>query len=81
MKYSLPKVTREEKMWNKWYQICTFMNKEKLQQRRYPGMVEGVGCGVLKLFCSSDFCVKVLRPSQPTRVMSSSVSLPNHIFS
>ena len=26
-------------------------------------------------FC---FCVEVLRPSQPNRVMSSAVSLPNH---
>ena len=26
-------------------------------------------------------CVKVLRPSQPIKVMSSVVSLPNHIFS
>ena len=25
-------------------------------------------------------CVKVLRPSQPNGVMSSAVSLPNHIF-
>ena len=32
-------------------------------------------CGVL-LFV----CVEVLRPSQPNRVMSSVVSLPNHTF-
>ena len=25
-------------------------------------------------------CVEVLRPSQPNRVMSSAVSLPNHTF-
>ena len=25
-------------------------------------------------------CVEVLRPSQPNRVMSSAVSLPNHMF-
>ena len=25
-------------------------------------------------------CVEVLRPSQPIRVMSSTVSLPNHTF-
>ena len=25
-------------------------------------------------------CVKVLRPSQPSGVMSSAVSLPNHMF-
>ena len=25
-------------------------------------------------------CVKVLRPSQPSRVMSSAVNLPNHTF-
>ena len=26
------------------------------------------------------FCVEVLRPSQPNGVMSSAVSLPNHMF-
>ena len=31
---------------------------------------------LLKLFV----CVEVLRPSQPNGVMSSAVSLPNHIF-
>ena len=25
-------------------------------------------------------CVEVLRPSQPNRVMSSAISLPNHTF-
>ena len=32
--------------------------------------------GILCLFV----CVEVLRPSQPNGVMSSAVSLPNHIF-
>ena len=31
---------------------------------------------VVRLFV----CVEVLRPSQPNRVMSSAVSLPNHTF-
>ena len=29
---------------------------------------------------SAFVCVEVLRPSQPNRVMSSAVSLPNHTF-
>ena len=29
---------------------------------------------------AKDVCVEVLRPSQPSRVMSSAVSLPNHTF-
>ena len=33
-------------------------------------------------FCNVEFniCVEVLRPSQPNRIMSSAVSLPNHTF-
>ena len=34
--------------------------------------------GVLLFFLF--VCVEVLRPSQPNRVMSSAVSLPNHTF-
>ena len=31
--------------------------------------------------CGGDFvCVEVLQPSQPNGVMSSTVSLPNHMF-
>ena len=30
--------------------------------------------------CSLDTCVEVLRPSQPNGVISSAVSLPNHMF-
>ena len=31
--------------------------------------------------CEQEFvCVEVLRPSQPSGVMSSAVSLPNHMF-
>ena len=33
-------------------------------------------CGVEGVFV----CVEVLRPSQPNGVMSSAVSLPNHMF-
>ena len=32
------------------------------------------------LLASEFVCVEVLRPSQPNGVMSSAVSLPNHIF-
>ena len=36
---------------------------------------------ILWPFGSGDFvCVEVLRPSQPNGVMSSAVSLPNHMF-
>ena len=38
---------------------------------RYDGC-----CSIVVLF----ICVVVLRPSQPNGVMSSVVSLPNHIF-
>ena len=33
-----------------------------------------------KIRISRFVCVGVLRPSQPNRVMSSAVSLPNHTF-
>ena len=35
---------------------------------------------VLYFFLISFVCVEVLRPSQPNGVMSSAVSLPNHMF-
>ena len=34
----------------------------------------------IKVFFCLFVCVEVLRPSQPNRVMSSAVSLPNHTF-
>ena len=33
-----------------------------------------------KIFFFFFFCVEVLQPSQPSGVMSSAVSLPNHTF-
>ena len=32
------------------------------------------------VFLAKNICVEVLRPSQPNGVMSSAVSLPNHLF-
>ena len=37
-------------------------------------------CVIAKTVGQSGFCVEVLRPSQPNRVILSAVSLPNHTF-
>ena len=48
-------------------------------------LIHNLQCPYRKLFTALDVdssfvCVEVLRPSQPNRVMSSAVSLPNHTF-
>ena len=56
--------------------------KDSLEQQiQFNGNIFGNKCchcneGSLYLFV----CVEVLRPSQPSGVMSSAVSLPNHTF-
>ena len=39
-----------------------------------------VGFSQIQKMIQSQLCVEVLRPSQPSGVMSSTVSLPNHTF-
>ena len=48
---------------------------------RVKGIQQAPGSTYIALQNGSLFvCVEVLRPSQPNGVMSSAVSLPNHMF-
>ena len=61
----------------------------RLRYRNIEGAVMGILLSLLWKYLGSCYgnivgsvfvCVEVLRPSQPNRVMSSAVSLPNHTF-
>ena len=63
------------------------VNNKHIKQPVYHNLIKsGPSCSKVKmLLVNVSFelcfvCVEVLRPSQPNRVMSSAVSLPNHKF-
>ena len=59
-----------------WFKPSYLISSLQRYQRWSAGMKDLYFGMLLKVFV----CVEVLRPSQPNGVMSSAVSLPNHMF-
>ena len=59
------------------YWLTNIPSKFKASSFKHCQMIS---FSVLKVMVTLFVCVEVLRPSQPNGVMSSAVSLPNHMF-
>ena len=54
--------------------------KKKKKKKKEERKTITDACFNIHFYLVCFVCVEVLRPSQPNRVMSSAVSLPNHTF-
>ena len=71
-------------IWRRYYSVDNVVkhpNGRLWKQRIHYRQKMGVSVLLRPFTSNNDFvCIDVLRPSQPSRVMSSAVSLPNHTF-